>query len=196
MLPDALLPGWMHQPCRAHTVRCLQCCSCLRKFGSSTQHVWLWGDAMSDLLFLVDLLLLLLSAYHTDRTANAFIASQSPVVEAQLTLSSPEQPPKASLSFGPDVRRPSLSAAQHMDSFPAASRSLVKSTSRGKRDVAGSQPGLFLAATDQPSSALQLTVLHASECLLLCPIYCSVASATHCSHPEQMCSTCWHAWLA
>ncbi len=57
-------------------------CSCIRKFGKSTQRTWLWLDVLSDLLFLTDLCLLLLSAYYTDRTANALVASQTASVEA------------------------------------------------------------------------------------------------------------------
>ena len=39
-------------------------------------------DVLTDLLFLQDLCVLLLSAYYTDRTANALMASQTASVEA------------------------------------------------------------------------------------------------------------------
>ena len=56
--------------------------SCIRKFGAAAQQSWLWADVLSDLLFLQDLCVLLLSAYYTDRTANAMVASQTASVEA------------------------------------------------------------------------------------------------------------------
>ena len=62
--------------------RSLLPCSCIRKFGASTQRAWLWLDVLSDLLFLVDLCTLLLSAFYTDRAANVIVASQTASVEA------------------------------------------------------------------------------------------------------------------
>ena len=121
---------------------------------------------MSDLLFLADLLTLLLSAYYTDRVANAFIASQSVTIEAQHG-SAPATAPadqlgavadvrRASLSMGPDAWRQSMAAAPRLESFATGSRALVKSPSRGKRDTS-MQAGLQL---DMLHPLIQLLCLH------------------------------------
>lgn len=155
----------------------LLCCSCLRKFGSSTQQFWLWADVMSDLLFLSDLLLLLLSAYYTDRTANAFIASQSAAnAEAQHNpgpaadqLITTQDVRRASLSLGPDARRQSLGAVPQLDSLGTGPRVLAKSLSRSKRDMtlqAGLQlyrpASLPVCAVDCNRSACNSQCLHPS----------------------------------
>ena len=114
---------------------------------------------MSDLLFLADLLLLLLSAFYTDRTANAFIASQSAGIEAQHNtspiaaelLSTVPDVRRASLSMGPDTQRHPLGGSPQLESLTAGSRSLVKSLSRGKRDFS-LQPGV----TQEPSTKYML----------------------------------------
>lgn len=106
------------------------CCSCIRKFGNSTQDLWLWMDVLTDLLFLQDLCVLLLSAYYTDRTANVvLVASQTASVEAgQHEQTSAGQH---------NARRMSskLSLAQTAEPASMASRNLARSMSRTKRDV-------------------------------------------------------------
>lgn len=121
---------------------------------------------MSDLLFLTDLLLLLLSAYYTDRTANAFIASQSAAnAEAQHTsalavpaeqLSMVPDIRRASLSLGPDAQRHTFATAPQLDSLATAPRFLAKSLSRSKRDMVLPAGEHFYHSTNKPVCAMRL----------------------------------------
>lgn len=89
-------------------------------------------DVLTDLLFLQDLCVLLLSAYYTDRTANALMASQTASVEAvqhEQTLGGQH--------FAFDKRASSkLSLAQGAEPANLASKNLAMSISRtrSKRD--------------------------------------------------------------
>lgn len=86
-------------------------------------------DVLTDLLFLQDLCVLLLSAYYTDRTANVLVASQTASVEAgQHEQTSGGQH---------NARRMSskLSLAPAAEPASMASRNLARLMSRTKRDV-------------------------------------------------------------
>ena len=85
-------------------------------------------DVLTDLLFLQDLCVLLLSAYYTDRTANALMASQTASVEAvqhEQTLGGQH------LAFDKTVSS-KLSLAQAAEPASLASKNLAMSISRTK----------------------------------------------------------------
>lgn len=106
--------------------------SCIRDFGATTQDLWLWMDVLTDLLFLQDLCVLLLSAYYTDRTANAHMASQTASVEAVQH----EQIPGGQHMANDKRVSSKLSLAPAAEPPTVASRNLAMSMSRSrsKRD--------------------------------------------------------------
>ena len=106
--------------------------SCIRNFGATTQDLWLWMDVLTDLLFLQDLCVLLLSAYYTDRTANALMASPTASVEAVQ-----HEQTVGGQHLAVDKRASSkLSLAQAAEPANLAPKSLAMSMSRtrSKRD--------------------------------------------------------------
>lgn len=107
-------------------------CSCIRDFGTTTQDLWLWMDVLTDLLFLQDLCVLLLSAYYTDRTANAHMASQTASVEAVQH----EQTSGGQYTANDKRVSSKLSLAPAAEPATVASRNLAMSMSRtrSKRD--------------------------------------------------------------
>ena len=108
-------------------------CSCIRKFGASTQRAWLWLDVLSDLLFLVDLCTLLLSAFYTDRAANVIVASQTACVEA----GQHSQTCLGHQHTAFDRKLSKLNLAAPAEAGGTLKRDLARSMSRGKskRDV-------------------------------------------------------------
>ena len=123
----------MQACCCKHSIHaCSLLCSCIRQFGATTQHIWLWLDVLSDLLFLQDLCVLLLSAYYTDRTANALVASQTASVEA-----GQHEQASAGQHNTFDRKSSKLSLAPVAESAGVASKSFARSMSRtkSKRDM-------------------------------------------------------------
>ena len=85
-------------------------------------------DVLTDLLFLQDLCVLLLSAYYTDRTANMLVASQTASVEA----GQHEQTSGGQHNTFDRRLSSKLSLAQAAEPANVASRSLARSMSRTK----------------------------------------------------------------
>lgn len=86
---------------------------------------------MADLLFLLDLCLLLLSAYYTDRTANAIVASQTASVEAGQHSQTCELHQQA--GFDRKLSKVNLAEAGAVSKKNLAARTL--SRSKSKRDM-------------------------------------------------------------
>lgn len=86
---------------------------------------------MADLLFLMDLCLLLLSAYYTDRTANAIVASQTASVEAGQHSQTCEMHQQA--GFDRKLSKVSLAEAGVVSKKELAARTM--SRSKSKRDM-------------------------------------------------------------
>lgn len=86
---------------------------------------------MADLLFLLDLCLLLLSAYYTDRTANAIVASQTASVEAGQHSQTCQMQQQA--GFDRKLSKVSLVEARSVSKKDLAARTM--SRSKSKRDM-------------------------------------------------------------
>ncbi len=86
---------------------------------------------MADLLFLLDLCLLLLSAYYTDRTANAIVASQTASVEAGQHSQTCELHQQA--GFDRKLSKVNLADAGGVSKKDLAARTM--SRSKSKRDM-------------------------------------------------------------
>lgn len=86
---------------------------------------------MADLLFLLDLCLLLLSAYYTDRTANAIVASQTASVEAGQHSQTCEMHQQA--GFDRKLSKVNLAEAGVVSKKDLAARTM--SRSKSKRDM-------------------------------------------------------------
>ncbi len=86
---------------------------------------------MADLLFLLDLCLLLLSAYYTDRTANAIVASQTASVEAGQHSQTCQMHQQA--GFDRKLSKVNLAEAGGVSKKDLAARTM--SRSKSKRDM-------------------------------------------------------------
>ena len=166
-------------------------CSCIRSFGKTTQHTWLWLDVLSDLGFLLDLCLLLLSAYYTDRDANdSLMASQSASVEAaqhsQTNLGPQQQQHIA--AFDRKMSKPNLAGAVEPGHLSRQDLTRTMSRTKSKRDMTFT-PGFIAAGAGLTTVFCQfLAVRHAeafhklAECCsvdFLCQLLLSPASQLH-----------------